>query len=110
MRSSNNTKHETSSMKKIIRYYDMAVARLCGIGADKYVHVLCCLLICALVGAFAGIWLDDAEASLVGFGAAMFAGASKEVWDGIRGEALDLKDLAADTFRAAVGAVLVMIL
>lgn len=96
--------------ERVLKAYDKLVDWLCGIGADKYVHVLCCLLICALVGAFAGIWLDDAEASLAGFGAAMFAGASKEVWDGIRGEALDLKDLAADTLGAAVGAVLVMIL
>lgn len=96
--------------ERVLKAYDKLVDWLCSIGADKYVHVLCCLLICALVGAFAGIWLDDDEASLAGFGAAMFAGASKEVWDGIRGEALDLKDLAADTLGAAVGAVLVMIL
>lgn len=90
--------------------YNSIAERLMKVSSDKYLHILCCLLICSLVGAIAGIWMSGIETASVGFVIAVLVGVAKELWDKKRGETFDLKDLTADVIGAGIGAILVMIL
>jgi VanZ family protein len=95
---------------KLMKTYDRLSARLQAWGADKWMHVLSCVLIAEIVGAIAGRWADAIIAALCGFDAALIVGVAKECFDVWRGEELDEKDLLADTYGAVIGAVMVLIM
>lgn len=97
-------------MNKLLRkFYDLS-ERLQSFGADKYLHVLACLLIAQTAGAIARIWADNLPAALVGLEAALVVGLAKELLDySVKHEHLDGKDLVADCIGGALGALFVML-
>ena len=86
-------------MKKIIRYYDMAVARLCGYGSDKYLHLVAGVLIAYIVAEMTGY-------ALVGMIAAALAGVGKETLDYIRHKPFEMADILFTCVGGAIGCML----
>lgn len=79
--------------------------RLCAVTSDKYVHLLCCLLIAFTVTGICQTVTDRWMAAAAGFVAAFGAGVIKEVTD----ENFDWNDIKADSIGATLGAVMALL-
>lgn len=78
---------------------------VCGIGTDKYVHLLACLLLTFVVGqaVFLCGGLPLPNCAAIGAIAAMAVGFFKEWYDEFKGGELDYKDLLADVAGCLLG-------
>lgn len=85
-------------MKKVVNY-------ICGIGTDKYVHLLACLLITFVVGQGIYLFSDYPLANCAAMGgiAAMMLGVAKECYDEFSGGDMDYKDLFFDAIGCLLG-------
>lgn len=87
------------------RIYERAAEWLCGIGSDKYVHLLTCLVLTFVMGK--GLMLLTGEPHVVcaaiGAGAAMMAGCCKEWYDSINNGEFGAADLLADAVGCMLG-------
>lgn len=78
---------------------------ICSISADKYVHLLSCLLLTFVVGQAVHLCSSYPLDVCAGIGAiaAMTVGFFKEWYDEFRGGEVDYKDLAADFIGSVLG-------
>lgn len=90
------------------RIYERAAEWLCGIGSDKYVHLLTCLLItfAAAVLVRAVFHEDGCVSAGTGACAAMATGFFKERWDNFTTGDFNFSDLAFDAAGCLTGAVM----
>ena len=97
-------------MKKILRFYDMAAKWLCHFGSDKYVHLLCGLLIGFMMASvftylsssrIFGIWIAFVLTCAIGF--------IKEVVDAWRGGNCDVMDMFFTNIGGVIGCILFLL-
>jgi hypothetical protein len=77
--------------------------RLCGIGSDKYLHVICSLLLTFMTGLVADIWLVRWQAAVIGCIIAFDLGLVKEIWDKVHGGTMDGHDIIAAIVGCLLG-------
>ena len=79
------------------------------IGSDKYLHVICSLLLTFLIGRFAGIWLTVYVSALIGVVVAYDLGIIKEIYDRAHGGKIDKDDLWADFVGCVIGFIMLLL-
>lgn len=82
------------------------------IGADKFIHLLVCIIIAENVATYdAQVFNRNAIiAAIIGIVAAIIIGIGKEVIDFFRNGLFDVNDLKFDTYGAFIGGLLALIL
>lgn len=85
--------------------YKRIAEKLCSISSDKYVHLLCCMLITWVIAkGVMGVGCPTFLASLLGATIAFYAGFYKEYLDNRQeGNHFDKKDLWADGAGCLLG-------
>lgn len=79
------------------------------IGGDKYLHVICSLLLTFAIGVTADIWLVHWQASVFGCVMAFLIGIAKEVWDRYHGGTMDGQDILADLIGCLMGFIVTLL-
>lgn len=97
-------------MKKVLRIYDRFAGWLCHFGSDKYVHLLCGLLICfSLSMLFAYIIHAGGFCEWIAFMVTYIIGLLKEIADTARGEQPDGMDITFTAVGAMIGGLLFLL-
>ena len=79
------------------------------IGSDKYLHVICSLLLTFFIGRFAGIWLSVLISALVGVILSFDIGIIKEIYDRTHGGKIDKGDQWADFIGCLIGFIMLLL-
>ena len=97
-------------MKKVLRIYDRFAGWLCHFGSDKYVHLLCGLLICFFLSMlFAHTIPIKGLSEWIAFMVTYIIGLLKETADAARGEQPDGMDITFTAVGAMIGGLLFLL-